>query len=141
MRSSARNATKVRAHACRARANGKDFELPAITLRSFRLSEAHFDDVPAVVYDFSEFSAHVGLKIDGLIGFPALPRHAAHPRLPGATAGNRAQPGGSRRRRFKQPRTSVIPYNRDQATPLVPVQMGNESFFVLLDPAATSGSR
>ena len=36
----------------------------------FRIGEAYFDDVPAVVYDFSEFSAHVGLKIDGIIGFP-----------------------------------------------------------------------
>ena len=119
-------------------ANGKDFELPAITLRTFRLGEAHFDDVPAVVYDFSEFSAHVGLKIDGLIGFPlfrATLLTLDYPAQQLEIAPNPviAPPP------VKQPRTSVIPYNREQATPLVPVQMGNESFFVLLDSGSDLG--
>ena len=119
-------------------ANGKDFELPAITLKSFRLGEANFDDVPAVIYDFSEFSAHVGLKIDGLIGFPLfrdtlLTLDYPAQRLEIAPNPVVAPPTE------KLQRTSVIAYNREQATPLVPVQMGNESFFVLLDSGSDLG--
>src|SRR6478736_3098622 len=105
-------------------ANGKDFELPAITLRTFRLGEAHFDDVPAVVYDFSDFPLFRATLLT--LDYPAQQLEIApNPVI--------APPP------VKQPRTSVIPYNREQATPLVPVQMGNESFFVLLDSGSDLG--
>jgi len=119
-------------------ANGKEFELPAITLRNFRLGAAHFNDVPAVVYDFSEFSAHVGLKIDGLIGFPLFRDTLLTLDYPAAVLEIAPNPVIAPPP-ARQPRTSVIPFNREQPTPLVPVQMGNESFFVLIDSGSDLG--
>lgn len=119
-------------------ANGRQVELPAIILRHFQLGEAHFERVPAIVYDFSDLSAHLGLAIDGVVGFPlfrdtllTLDYPAAQleiaplPALPPAVASH--------------PQTTVIAYNREQSTPLVPVQMGNESFFALLDTGSDLG--
>ncbi|MFZ5494409.1 MAG: retropepsin-like aspartic protease [Verrucomicrobiota bacterium] len=119
-------------------ANGRHVELPAIVLRQLQLGEAHFERVPAVVYDFSELAAHLGVPIDGIIGFtlfrdtlltldyPAARLEIApHPvTVPPAAA---------------QPRTCVIAYNREQSTPLVPVQMGNESFYALIDSGSDLG--
>ena len=119
-------------------ANGKDFELPAITLRTFQLGEAHFDDVPAVVYDFSEFSAHVGLKIDGLIGFPLFRDTLLTLDYPASVLEMAPNPLVAPQP-ARQPRTSIISYNRDQSTPLIPVQMANESFFVLIDSGSDLG--
>ena len=119
-------------------ANGKDFELPAVTLRTFRLGEAHFDDVPAVIYDFSEFSAHVGFKIDGLIGFPLFRDTLLTLDYPAAQLEIAPNPLVTPPP-VRQPRTSVIPYNRELSTPLIPVQMANESFFVLIDSGSDLG--
>jgi len=119
-------------------ANGKDFELPAVTLRTFRLGEAHFDDVPAVIYDFSEFSAHVGFKIDGLIGFPLFRDTLLTLDYPAAQLEIAPNPLVALPP-VRQPRTSVIPYNRELSTPLIPVQMANESFFVLIDSGSDLG--
>lgn len=119
-------------------ANGREIELPAITLRQFRLGEAHFERVPAIVYDFSELSAHLGLSIDGVVGFPLFRDTLLTLDYPAAQleiAPNpvvAAQPA-------RQPRTSVIPYNRERATPHIPVQMDNESFFVLIDSGSDGG--
>lgn len=119
-------------------ANGRQVELPAIILRHFQLGEAHFERVPAIVYDFSDLSAHLGLTIDGVVGFPlfrdtllTLDYPAARleiaplPLVPAAVAANA--------------RTTTLAYNREQSTPLVPVQMGNESFFALLDTGSDLG--
>lgn len=119
-------------------ANGREIELPAITLRQFRLGEAHFERVPAIVYDFSELSAHLGLSIDGVVGFPLFRDTLLTLDYPAAQleiAPNpvvAAQPA-------RQPRTSVIAYNRERATPHIPVQMDNESFFVLIDSGSDGG--
>ncbi len=119
-------------------ANGRQIELPAIILRHFQLGDAHFDRVPAIVYDFSDLSAHLGVTIDGVVGFPlfrdtlltldypaAQLEIAPHPIVAPAVVNNA--------------RTTVLAYNRDQTTPLVPVQMGNESFFALLDTGSDLG--
>ncbi|HEY8996215.1 MAG TPA: aspartyl protease family protein [Lacunisphaera sp.] len=119
-------------------ANGRTVELPAITLHRFRLGEAHFDDVPAVVYDFSEFSAHVGQKIDGIIGFPLFRDTLLTLDYPAALLEIAPNPVVAPPP-VRQPRTSVIPFNREQATPLIPVQMDNESFFALIDSGSDLG--
>lgn len=119
-------------------ANGREVELPAITLHRFRLGEAHFDDVPAVVYDFSEFSAHVGLKIDGIVGFPLFRDTLLTLDYPGAQLEIAPNPVIAPPP-VRQPRTSVIAYNREQTTPLIPVQMDNESFFALIDSGSDLG--
>ena len=50
-------------------ANGTEVELPAITLREIALGDVHFARVPAREYDLTELSVHVGLPIDGVLGF------------------------------------------------------------------------
>jgi len=119
-------------------ANGRAVELPAITLHRFRLGEAHFDDVPAVVYDFSEFSAHVGLKIDGIVGFPLFRDTLLTLDYPAAQLEIAPNPVIAPPP-VAPPQGSIIAYNREQATPLIPVQMDNESFFVLIDSGSDLG--
>jgi len=119
-------------------ANGREVELPAITLRHFRLGEAHFERVPAIVYDFSELSAHLGLAIDGVVGFPLFRDTLLTLDYPAAQLEIAANPVVIATP-VRQPRTSIIPYNRERATPHIPVQMDNESFFVLIDSGSDGG--
>ncbi|HEX2860393.1 MAG TPA: aspartyl protease family protein [Lacunisphaera sp.] len=119
-------------------ANGREIELPAIVLRHLQLGEAHFERIPAIVYDFSDLSAHLGLTIDGVIGFPLFRDTLLTLDYPAAQLVIAPNPVVAPPPP-RQPRTSVISYNREQPTPLVPVQMGNESFFALIDTGNDSG--
>ncbi|WP_157772367.1 aspartyl protease family protein [Lacunisphaera limnophila] len=119
-------------------ANGREVALPAITLRQLQLGEAYFERVPAIVYDFTEFSAHVGQPIDGIVGFSLFRDTLLTLDYPAAQleiAPNPALAPAAPR----PPRTSVVPYNREQPTPFIPVQMGNESFFALVDTGSDLG--
>ncbi len=49
---------------------GEAAELPATTLGRIELGDARFDDVPVLIYDCAQLSAHLGIKIDGILGFP-----------------------------------------------------------------------
>ena len=51
-------------------ADGQATELPPTTLRQLSLGDARFDDVFALIYDCTALSAHLGVKIDGILGFP-----------------------------------------------------------------------
>lgn len=132
-RNVARRTVRVRS------ANGGEVSLEAVTLRSLQLGAATFERLPALIYDFTELSSHLGVRVDGLIGFPVFrdtlftldyprsrlilaPVPASLP-LPSATP-----PGGSR-----------IAFNNEQNTPFIPVQMGNESFVVLIDSGSDGG--
>lgn len=109
-------------------ASGDTTFLPAITLRRFFLGDARFERVPALVYDCSALSAHLGVKIDGILGFPLfrdtlltldyprsrvllVPNSDPMPSLPGST----------------------ISFNNDSRTPLIPVTLAGETFIVLID--------
>ncbi|MBI2814931.1 MAG: aspartyl protease family protein [Opitutae bacterium] len=134
-------------------AGGGEVDLPAVTLRRLTLGASRFERVPALIYDFADLSGHLGLPIDGIIGFPVFRNTlvtldypgaqlilAPHPALPGnpaergvsgtntgpAAVGNGAPPTPA-------PRTATLAFNLQRGTPLIPVQMGNESFFVLID--------
>jgi hypothetical protein len=50
-------------------ATGETALLPATTIRRLELGEARFEDVPVLVHDLRELSAHFGMKIDGILGF------------------------------------------------------------------------
>jgi Aspartyl protease len=119
-------------------ANGRDVELPAVTLRRFRLGEAHFERVPVSIYDFTELSAHLGLAIDGIVGFPLFRDTLLTLDYPAAQLEIAPNPVVAPPA-ARPPRTTVIAYNREQPTPLIPVQMDNESFFVLLDSGSDLG--
>ncbi len=119
-------------------ANGREVELPAITLRHLRLGAKDFERVPAVVYDFSDLSAHLGLTIDGIIGYPLFRDTLLTLDYTGAQLEIAPNPVVAPLP-VAQPRTSIIPYNRERATPHIPVQMDNESFFVLIDSGSDGG--
>jgi hypothetical protein len=108
-------------------AEGETALLSATTLRRIELGGARFENVPALIYDCSALSAHLGIKIDGILGFPLFretlltldyPRSRVllQPRWP-----RPAIPG------------SAIAFNNDRKTPIVPVRLGDQTFIALID--------
>ena len=114
-------------------ANGSEVELPTITLKEISLGDVHFDRVPALEYDFTELSVHLGLQIDGMIGFPLFRDTLCTLDYPGARLELAPLPFMAPAVRKATPRFATINFDNEQSTPLVTVQMGNESFVVLID--------
>jgi hypothetical protein len=118
-------------------AQGGEVELESVTLRSLSLGDASFEQVPALIYDCTELSSHLGLALDGVIGFPLFRNTLLTLDYPGSrlvlappsAAGIPAQ----------SPRVSTIAFNNEQNSPLIPIQMGNESFIVLIDSGSDGG--
>jgi hypothetical protein len=114
-------------------ASGGEIELEAITLRRLALGDAHFDRVPALIFDFTELSGHLGLQIDGIIGFPVFRNTLLTMDYPGSRLIIAPYPAVFAPPPKQTPRVSTIAFNNQQGTPLIPIQMGNESFIVLID--------
>ncbi len=51
-------------------AEGAVVELPRASLRRLDLGAARFEDVDVVIHDCAAISAHLGRRIDGVLGFP-----------------------------------------------------------------------
>lgn len=49
---------------------GNESSFDAVLIKQIRLGNASFSRVPALVFDPSEISNHLGVKIDGILGFP-----------------------------------------------------------------------
>lgn len=108
-------------------ADGDTALLTATTLRRIELGDALFENVQALVYDCAAISAHLGIRIDGILGFPLfretiltldypnsrilLQRRSAAPLLPGAP----------------------IPFNNERKTPIITLRLGGQSFIALID--------
>lgn len=108
-------------------ADGRVSELPQASLRRLELGDVRFDDVPVLLYDLDALSAHLGVRIDGVLGFPLfrdalltldypgsrilLQKTTAAPLLPGTT----------------------IALDRARKTPLIPLQLGNRTLVALID--------
>ena len=108
-------------------AEGDTALLAPTMLRRLELDGARFEDVQALIYDCAPLSAHLGMKIDAILGFPLfretlltldyphsqvlLQRRSAAPRLPGST----------------------IAFNNDRKTPIIPVRLGGRTFAALID--------
>lgn len=113
-------------------ANGGEIELEPVTLRRVTLGAAAFERVPALIFDLAALSEHLGVQLDGIIGFPVFRETLLTMDYPGeqlviAPAPLFPPPPKT------QPRASTIAFNGEQHTPLIPVQMGTESFIVLID--------
>lgn len=108
-------------------ADGETALLSSTTLRRIDLGGARFENVQALIYDCSALSAHLGVPIDGILGFPLFretiltldypqsrivlePRSATAPR-----------PGTS------------IAFNNDRKTPIIPLRLGDNTFAALID--------
>jgi hypothetical protein len=114
-------------------ANGGEIDLEAVTLRRFQLGTASFERVPALIFDFTELSGHLGLPIDGIIGFPIFRNTLLTMDYPGEKLVIAPYPLIAPPPPKQSPRVSTIAFNNEQSTPLIPIQMGNESFIVLID--------
>jgi hypothetical protein len=118
-----RSGRKVRV----ASAEGDILELPTATLNKIALGEAKFEDVPVLVYDLAQLSAHLGIRIDGLLGFPLfretrLTLDYPHSRVLLQPADATALPAGT-----------MLPFDDTTKTPIVPLQLGNRRILVLVD--------
>jgi hypothetical protein len=108
-------------------AGGETALLAPTMIRRLQLDGARFEDVQALVYDCAPLSAHLGMKIDAILGFPLfretlltldyphsqvmLQRRSAAPAIPGST----------------------IAFNNDRKTPIIPVRLGDRTFAALID--------
>ena len=106
---------------------GEIAELPAATLRRLELDQARFDEVPVLVYDCAPLTAHLGVKIDGVLGFPLFretlltldyPRSRVVLRPANTTT---PTPG------------SAISLDDANKTPLIHLQLGDRSLVALID--------
>ena len=114
-------------------ANGGEVDLPAITLRRLTLGASLFERVPALIFDFTDLSGHLGLPIDGIIGFPVFKNALLTLDYPGQRLVIAPHPGTFTPPPKQSLRVSTIAFSNQRGTPLIPIQMGNESFVVLID--------
>lgn len=119
-------------------ANGGEVELPAITLKEISLGDVHFARVPAREYDFAELSIHIGLPIDGVLGFSLFRDTLCTLDYPNSRLELAPVPFLTPPPAPPAPRSATINYDNGHSTPLITVQMGNESFVVLIDSGSDS---
>lgn len=116
-------------------AEGETVLLPQTFLRRLELSDARFDHVPVLIYDCAALSAHLGVKIDGILGFPLFRQTILtldYPRsrvLLKPAFNAPLQPGTS------------IPFNNANKKPLIPVRLGETTFAALLDSGSDAALR
>lgn len=120
----------ARATGARVRVAGADggaLELPAAALPRLELGEARFDNVPVLVYDCAALSSHLGVRIDGVLGFPLFRETLLTLDYPG-------------RRLLLQPADSaalvpgtVVSFDDGRKTPLVRLRLGDVQFAALVD--------
>jgi Aspartyl protease/PDZ domain len=101
--------------------------LPAVTLEKFQLGNAHFEYVPALIYDCTDLSTQFGVRIDGILGFPLFrnavltldypnERIVLRDKIP-----DEGLPG------------EAILFDNADKIPLIPVRLGDTPFAVLID--------
>ncbi|MBI4626675.1 MAG: aspartyl protease family protein [Verrucomicrobia bacterium] len=108
-------------------ADGTVAELPAASLRRLELGDARFEDVPVLVYDCAPLSAHLGVKIDGVLGFPLFRETRLTLDYPGSRVV--LQPAGTI---APTPGTTVA-FDDARKTPLIRVQLGDRNLVALID--------
>lgn len=113
-------------------ADGKITELPPAAVRRIDLGGAYFDDVPVLMYDCAPLSAHLGVKIDGVLGFPLFRQVLLTLDYPGSRvylrpAKNAAYIPGS-----------VVAFDDGFKTPVIHIGLGNRSLLALIDSGSDS---
>jgi hypothetical protein len=110
-----------------ASAEGDLMELPSAVIRRMDFGDARFEDVPVLLYDCAALSAHLGIRIDGVLGFPffsktRLTLDYPHDRVLIEPADRNAlTPGAS------------VAFEDHNKTPIIHVSLGQRSLLVLLD--------
>jgi len=108
-------------------ADGRVTELPQSTLRRLELGEVRFEDVPVLVYDCEPLSAHLGVRIDGVLGFPLFRETLMTLDYPGGRI--LLQPA---KNSVLLPGTTIA-LDHGRKTPLIPVSLGDRTFLALID--------
>ncbi|MEO6875940.1 MAG: aspartyl protease family protein [Opitutaceae bacterium] len=108
-------------------ADGGNALLPPTMLRRLQLDGARFEDVQALIYDCAPLSAHLGMKIDAILGFPLFRETLLTLDYPHSQV--------ILRRRSAAPSVvgSTIPFNNDRKTPIITVRLGGKTFAALID--------
>ncbi len=113
--------------------HGSEVELESATLRRLTLGDATFERMPALIYDFTELSGQLGMTIDGVLGFPLFRDTLLTLDYPASRLVILPYPTFPPAKEPPSPHRSTIAFNNDRNSPLIPIQMGNESFIVLID--------
>jgi hypothetical protein len=114
----------------RSAAGGSEL-LAAVALKKIQLGSARFEDVPCLVYDCADLSSQMGVRIDGVLGFPLF-RNAVltldypHSRV---VLRSRVPDEGV-------PGEAILFTNPDK-TPLIAARLGDREFEVLIDSGST----
>lgn len=110
-----------------AAADGRLTELPQGSLRRLDLGDARFADVPVLLYDCAALSAHLGVRIDGVLGFPLFRETLLTMDYPGQRVV--IEPA----RAAPQPPGTTVPFDDSRKTPLITVRLGDRSLVTLID--------
>jgi hypothetical protein len=110
--------------------DGKATLLPSVTLGYIELDDARFENVQALVFDFAEISAHLGIRIDGVLGFPLFQETVFTLDYPQSRL---VLSKTSPMRDMTTPRGTTVKFTNSQRTPFIPVRLGPENFIALID--------
>ncbi|MEO7414081.1 MAG: aspartyl protease family protein [Opitutaceae bacterium] len=116
-------------------AGGETTMLPQASMRRLQLNDARFENVPVLIYDCAALSAHLGIKIDGMLGFPLfretiLTLDYPRSRVLLAPAFNAPlQPG------------TPIAFNNTNKKPVISIQLGDASVAALVDSGSDTTLR
>jgi hypothetical protein len=110
-----------------ASADGKVTQLSPTVLSRLELGDARFDDVFALVYDCAPLTAQLGVKIDGILGFPLFRETILTLDYPKSRV--LLQPRGT----AALPPGQTIPLNDASKTPLINVRIGDRTIAALID--------
>lgn len=108
-------------------ADGRMLELPRGSLRRLELGDARFDDLDVLLYDCAPLSAHLGVRVDGVLGFPLFRELLLTLDYPGSRV--LLQPA----RNAPLVPGAVVPFDDGHKTPLVSVRLGDRSIAALID--------
>ncbi|MCF7688275.1 MAG: aspartyl protease family protein [Cephaloticoccus sp.] len=114
-------------------ATGETTVLPSTTLSKIDLGGARFEQVKVLIYDCAQLSAHLGIKIDGILGFPLFRE----------TLLTLDYPQSRLILSPWNPTTLVpgtpIPFNNTHRTPLIPIRIGSQEIVALIDSGSDAG--
>jgi hypothetical protein len=105
--------------------------LGAETLAKLQLGSVRFEDVPCLIYDCTDLSAQMGIRIDGVLGFPlfrktVLTLDYSHQRV---VLRDRIPEDGLP--------GEVIQFTNPDKTPLIAVRLGDREFDALIDSGSS----
>jgi hypothetical protein len=114
----------------RVRVTGPDgtiTELPRGSMRRIELGDARFENVDVLIYDCEPLTAHLGVRIDGVLGFPLFRETFLTLDYPGSRIV--LQPA----RNSPLVPGTIIAFDDARKTPLITVRLGDRSLVALID--------